>query len=127
MCSTPRKRVTQRLIRRATDSADYADYAAMVRRSNAGQAQRQQERHRAMLASDHPHVRRIRIQRVACPLHVLQMKSAIRKIEPGQTLEVEVGQPAALNDLVAACHTLRHPVETVIQDHSHYLYVTRAA
>ena len=71
MCSTPRRHATPRLVRRSPAAGSHAEYAAMVARSNASVEQRRRERDRVREHSTRPHAHSMRIERVACPLHVL--------------------------------------------------------
>ncbi len=126
MCSTPRRHATPHGVRRSPAAGRHAEYAAMVARSNASVEQGRRERDRARGQLTRPHTHSVRIERVACPLHVLQLKNGLRRVGPGETLEVEIGQTAALNDLLAASHALGHATEVTGSGPDTRLYVTRA-
>jgi len=71
-------------------------------------------------------VKEIKIMRVACPLHILQLRMGLREIDENEVLQVEIGQIAVKNDLVSACRSLGHPVEVVIQNNAVFLYVKKS-
>ena len=125
MCSTPGRRTATRYTTTKPLSAD-PGFSDMLRRSNISHEMRQREKRRKMLESQHPHVKAVRIDRVACPIHILKLKAHLRDIGLHETLKITAGTLSVLTDLTSACHALGHAVELVEDKHGPALYVTRA-
>jgi TusA-related sulfurtransferase len=106
-------------------SADPA-FTDIVRRSNIAYEKRQAEKRQRMLDSTHPHVKVVNIVRVACPTHILKLKTCLGQIAPFETLRIIPGTLAVLTDLTAACRALGHAVEQVDDANGSELYVTRS-
>lgn len=75
--------------------------------------------------STYPHVRVAHIDRVACPLHILELKKHLNEIAPSETLKVIPGNPAVASELIAACNSLGHKTRMIDNNESMELYVTR--
>ena len=73
----------------------------------------------------YPHVKVAHIDRVACPLHILELKKNLNEIAPSETLKVIPGNPAVASELIAACHSLGHEIKMFDNNESMELYVTR--
>jgi TusA-related sulfurtransferase len=99
----------------------------MIARSNVAYEKRQAEKRQRMLKSDHPHVGVARIEHVACPLHILELKRQLARIAPAETLRILPGDPAVITDLIAACRALGHDAQRVAAIGGDELYVTRLA
>lgn len=125
MCSTPGRRVPQQKRRPADTLANYGNYANMVRRSNAAYELRQTEKRQLMLESEHPHVKEVVIERVACPLHIIQLKNALKELQTAETLQIKAGNYAVVTDLVAASKALGHATKVVLAEARAFLYVTK--
>lgn len=80
-----------------------------------------------MLESEHPHVSVTRIEHIACPLHILELKNQLARIAPTETLRILCGHPAMITDLTAACRAFGHDVKRVATTAGKELYVTRPA
>lgn len=125
MCSSPGRRTLNRTPLHSAPSQSYAEYSAMVARSNISYTQRQQEKKQQMIDSKYPHVRVVKINRLVCPLHILTLKKNLDKIAPSETLKVIPGNHALEKDLIAACHSLGHKTLLVDNEGHQELYVTR--
>lgn len=75
--------------------------------------------------STYPHVKVAHIDRVACPLHILELKKNLNEIAPSETLKVIPGNRAVASELIAACHSLGHETRMVDNNERMELYVTR--
>ena len=69
---------------------------------------------------------KIIIDKVACPLHVLQLKKGLSRIAAGEVLKVIPGQPAVIRELMSACDALGHDGR-LIEDEQPYLLITKGA
>ena len=65
----------------------------------------------------------IKISRIACPLHVLQMKQGMNKLEKGQTLKIKTSH-YAFPELLAAARQLGSRVSS--NDAKNELFVIKA-
>ncbi|NOR42667.1 MAG: hypothetical protein GQ572_04960 [Gammaproteobacteria bacterium] len=71
------------------------------------------------------YVRTARIERVACPLHIIELTRNLKKIDVSETLRVIVGNHAVESELLSACHTLGHKTKTIERSGNIELFVTR--
>ncbi len=67
----------------------------------------------------------IRIDRVACPLHVLQLKKGLSRVASGEVLKVAPGQPAVIRELLSACEALGHQARLVDEQGASFLLITK--
>jgi TusA-related sulfurtransferase len=75
--------------------------------------------------SPRPQTKAVRIDRVTCPLHVLQLKNGLKKIDVCETLRVIPGSAAVVTELVAACHSLGHESVMIDNEGRQELIVTK--
>ncbi len=66
------------------------------------------------------------IERVACPLHILQLKKALKQIEQQEILRVIPGQPAVVNEVLAACKAFGHEVEVKTENNRQTLFIEKS-
>lgn len=71
------------------------------------------------------HVRTTRIDRVACPLHVIKLTKNLKKIAVSETLKIIVGGQAVESELLSACHSLGHKTLVIENNGHNELFVTR--
>lgn len=71
------------------------------------------------------YVRTARIERVACPLHIIELTRNLKKINVSETLRVIVGNHAVEAELLSACHALGHKTMTIERSGNIELFVTR--
>lgn len=65
---------------------------------------------------------------LSCPLPLLKARKALRAMEPGQTLELLVTDPAALDDVPAFCESAGHELlDTSEVEGNVYRFVIRNA
>jgi TusA-related sulfurtransferase len=71
------------------------------------------------------YVRTARIERVACPLHIIELTRNLKKIDVSETLRVIVGNHAVESELLSACHALGHKAVAIERSGHKELFVTR--
>ena len=71
------------------------------------------------------HVRTAHIERVACPLHIIELTKNLKKIEVSETLKIIVGGQAVISELLSACHSLGHGTLIIENEGHKELFVTR--
>lgn len=120
MSSTPRRHTLTTLSTVKPPSVD-AEFTDIVRRSNLSCDIPQQGPDLKQ-----PPVKVVQISHVACPSHILKLKSCLEDIAPLETLRIIPGTHAVLTDLAAACRALGHRAERVEGAELDELHVTRA-
>ena len=68
----------------------------------------------------------INIERVVFPLHILQLKKGLKQIEQKEILRVILGQPAVVNEVLAACKALGHEVEIKTENNHQTLFIEKS-
>ena len=102
--------VNTRTNQHITSLAD--DSGAVSHARNIANKRKSHEKKTLKLKVIPDYVRTAHIERVACPLHIIELTKNLKKIDISETLRITVGSNAVSLELLSACHTLGH--ETVI-------------
>ncbi len=67
-------------------------------------------------SSDMPAVRQVDARGLQCPGPIMQLKAAMDKVEPGQTVSIVASDPAFGRDVAAWCHSTGHRLIEVVPE-----------
>lgn len=112
-------RINQHITSLSDDSgtAPHANNTAIKQKSHGKKQQK--------LKAIPDYVRTTHIERVACPLHIIELTKNLKKIEVSETLKIVVGGQAVESELLSACHSLGHKTIIIENEGHKELFVTR--
>lgn len=71
------------------------------------------------------YVRTTQIERVVCPLHIIELTRNLKKIEVSETLKIVTGNKVIVSELQSACHSLGHKTRVIENKGHNEIFVTR--
>ena len=74
-----------------------------------------------------PFTREVTIDRIACPLHVIELKKAFHTINQNEVLKVLTGSENVSHELISACRALGHELKEEITGDRPALYLLKRA
>ena len=72
-----------------------------------------------------PFTREVTINRIACPLHVIELKKAFKTIANDEVLRVMTGSENVSHELISACRALGHELTGEVTGDQPALYLRK--
>ncbi len=126
MCSTPKGGVALRPptpIRAGIDLGN-DNFHATFRDSNENVERLRLQRLREFESKEPEFQQQISIDKIRCPMHILQMNQALKHLPPQQTLKISSHSKALVDDLAASARVMQRKVRILVFRQQHFLYVS---
>jgi TusA-related sulfurtransferase len=127
MCISPRAALTAKppppiLINTAFSEKQYH---VTLRQSNENVERLLHQRRQSFLAQEPQFQHILNIDKIRCPLHILQFKRIFENLDINETLKLTSASSATINDLSAVCRILNISTQTLSYRRHYYLYASK--